>query len=60
MVSRHFGPAPPFAADYLQSWHVLTLEELERELEAVVRAAGHIINRLEDGSQHDASGDIAA
>ena len=60
VVSRHFGLAHPFAADYLQSWRVLTLEYLERELDAVMRAAGHIINRLEAGSQHDASGDIAA
>jgi antirestriction protein ArdC len=51
VVSRHFGLAHPFAADYLQSWRVLTLDDLERELDAVVRAAGHIIDRLEAGSQ---------
>jgi len=46
VVSRHFGLAHPFAADYLQSWRVLTLEDPDRELDAVVRAAGHIIDRL--------------
>jgi len=37
VVSRHFGLAHPFAADYLQSWQALTLDDLERELDAVVR-----------------------
>ncbi len=55
VVSRHFGLAHPFAADYLQSWRVLTLADLERELDAVLRAAGHIIDRLEAGSEDDAS-----
>jgi len=39
---------------------VLTLADLERELEAVLRAAGHIIDRLEAGSQDDAGADVAA
>ncbi len=56
VVSRHFGLAHPFAADYLQSWRVLTLEDLERELDAVVRAAGHILDRLEGGCR-DAAGE---
>jgi antirestriction protein ArdC len=60
VVSRHFGLAHPFAADYLQSWRVLTLDDLERELDAVVRAAGHIIDRLEAGSQDDAGAEVAA
>ena len=60
VVSRHFGLAHPFAADYLQSWRVLTPDDLERELDAVVRAAGHIIDRLEAGSQNDAGADVAA
>ncbi len=59
VVSRHFGLAHPFAADYLQSWQVLTLADLERELDAVVRAAGHIIDRLKGGSR-DAGTEIAA
>ncbi|MGI8551907.1 MAG: ArdC family protein [Dehalococcoidia bacterium] len=60
VVSRHFGLPHPFAADYLQSWRVLTLEDLERELDAVVRAAGHIIDRLEGGSREDAGAAMAA
>jgi antirestriction protein ArdC len=60
VVSRHFGLDHPFAADYLQSWRVLTLEDLERELDAVVRAAGHIIDRLEAGSRDDAGAEVAA
>jgi len=60
VVSRHFGLAHPFAADYLQSWRVLTLADLERELDAVLRAAGHIIDRLEAGSREEASTDVAA
>ncbi len=60
VVSRHFGLAHPFAADYLQSWRVLTLADLERELDAVVRAAGHIIDRLENGKERDAGTEMAA
>lgn len=60
VVSRHFGLAHPFAADYLQSWQVLTLDDLERELDAVLRAAGHIIDRLEAGSRDGAGGEVAA
>ncbi len=60
VVSRHFGIGHPFAADYLQSWRVLTLEDLERELDAVLRAAGHIIDRLEANRQDDAGADVAA
>ena len=60
VVSRHFGLAHPFAADYLQSWRVLTLNDLERELDAVIRAAGHIIDRLEGGGRDDASAEMAA
>ncbi|MGI8915866.1 MAG: ArdC family protein [Chloroflexota bacterium] len=61
VVSRHFGLAHPFAADYLQSWQMLTLADLERELDAVVRAAGHIIDRLEAGSEdHAGAADVAA
>lgn len=60
VVSRHFGLEHPFAADYLQSWRVLTLDDLERELDAVVRAAGHIIDRLEAGSRDAGSADVAA
>ncbi len=50
----------PFAADYLQSWRVLTLADLERELAAVLRAAGHIIGRLEAGDRDDAAGAAVA
>ncbi len=60
VVSRHFGLAHPFAADYLQSWRVLTLADLERELDAVVRAAGHIIDRLEGGSREGTGAEMAA
>jgi antirestriction protein ArdC len=60
VVGRHFGLAHPFAAEYLQSWRVLTIEDLERELDAVVRAAGHIIDRLEAGGRDDVGADVAA
>ena len=60
VVSRHFGLAHPFAADYLQSWRVLTLADLERELDAVLRAAGHIIDRLEAGSRDAPALEVAA
>jgi antirestriction protein ArdC len=60
VVGRHFGLAHPFAADYLQSWRVLTPGDLERELDAVVRAAGHIIDRLQGGRRDDAGADVAA
>jgi len=60
VVGRHFGIGHPFAADYLQSWRVLTPADLERELDAVLRAAGHIIDRLEGRSRDDAGADVAA
>jgi antirestriction protein ArdC len=60
VVGRHFGLEHPFAAEYLQSWRVLTLDDLERELDAIVRAAGHIIDRLAAGSRDDAGDDAGA
>jgi len=60
VVSRYFGLAHPFAADYLQSWRVQTLDDLERELDAVLRAAGYIIDRLENGKERDAGAEMAA
>jgi antirestriction protein ArdC len=60
VVGRHFGLAHPFAAEYLQSWRVLTLDDLERELDVVLRAAGHIIDRLEAGSREEVGLDTAA
>ncbi len=60
VVSRHFGFPHPYAASYLESWGALTLADLERELDAVLRAADHMIERLGAGSRVDACPGLAA
>jgi len=45
VVARHFGLATPFSADYLLQWGA-TPERLREELDAVHKAATHIIGAL--------------
>jgi len=47
VVARHFGLPTPFSADYLLQWGT-TPEKLREELEAVTKAASHIIQGLHD------------
>lgn len=57
VVARHFGLSAPFSADYLLQWGA-TPERLREELDAVHKAATHIIRALHaqepgDEQRHD-------
>jgi len=60
VVARHFGIENPFSADYLLQWGT-TPERLREELDAVSKAASHIIQTLHaqepgEGPRHDSEG----